>query len=431
MDARSFTCGLAVARRLKWCTAGLLAGVLGLACSACSDGSAGAPQVRLDAGPGSAVFDTPVHIAVRGLPSGLVTVRALTHDSQGRLWRSAAVFRVGRAGTLNLARAVPVSGSYHVADAAGLLWSLRPAFTHTPATQFFMGATGFTVRLQVLAGGRVLAAGTLVRRFSLASRPTVQTVRRDGFASTLFLPGRARPGAPAVVVISGSSGGEDTFTAEALAMDGYPALALGYFKEPGLPGCLCAIRLEYFARAVGWLRAQPTTRDRPLVLFGASRGAEGALLVASYEPHLVNAVVASSPSYLINSSYGGRPGPAWTFHGKPLPVQTDIPVSHIRVPVLLADGGQDSIWDSAGSATAIVDELKGASDPAPYVNLYYPRAGHAFLGEPPYVPYAWYGANGPDGGTQQANALADEQSWVKMINFLNNPWKRVDSVQKG
>ena len=61
-------------------------------------------------------------------------------------------------GTLNLARAVPVSGSYHAADAAGLLWSLSPSFSHNPATQFYLGAPGLTVRVQVLAEGHVQAA---------------------------------------------------------------------------------------------------------------------------------------------------------------------------------------------------------------------------------------------------------------------------------
>jgi dienelactone hydrolase len=412
-------------RTLQWYGSGLLAGVLGLglACSACGGGSAGAGQVRVEAGPAAAAFDTPVHIAVTGLPPGLVTVRAQARDAQGRQWQSAAQFRVGPAGMLNLARAVPVSGSYHVADAAGLMWSLRPTFTSNPATQFYLGAAGFTVHLQVLAGGHVQATATLGRRPPTA-RPTVQSVRRDGFASTLFPPSQTRPGAPAVVVIGGSDGGEDTFTAAALAMDGYPALALGYFKEPGLPQCLCAIPLEYFARAVRWLRAQPVARNRPVVLFGVSRGAEGALLIASSEPHLVNAVVASSPSSDINGAYGGKPGPAWTFHGRPLPTGTLIPVSRIRVPVLLGDGGQDAVWDSVGSASAVVAELKAAHDRAPYLNLYYPGAGHGFLGYPPYFPYSWYGPNGPLGGTSQANSLAAEQSWARMITFLNNPWRR-------
>ena len=409
-------------RLLPWCLAGVMAGAL--ACGGCGGAPAGPRPVRLDAGPAAGVFDTPVHITVRGLPPGLITVQARTRDSQGRPWQSAAQFRAGPAGTLNLARAVPVSGSYHAADAAGLLWSLSPAFTRDPATQFLMGPAGFTVRLQVLAAGRVQATATLGRRWLLPARPTVQTVRRDGFASTLFPPGQARPGAPAVIVIGGSAGGEDTIAAAALAMIGYPALALGYFREPGLPQCLCAIPLEYFARAAGWLAPSPWP--------GAARSscsARPAAPRAPCSPPPTNRTSSTpwwpaSPSADINGGYGGQPGPAWTFHGRPLPTGALIPVRRIRVPVLLSDGGQDAIWDSAASAAAIVTELKDAHDPAPYTNLYYPGAGHAFLGQLPYFPDSLYGHHGPVGGTGQANALAAEQSWARMISFLNHPWRR-------
>ena len=236
--------------------------------------------MRLDAGPVTAPFDTPVHLIISGLPRlGLVTLDAGTTDYQGRTWVSSAEYRATAAGTLNLSTAVPVAGSYHVADAAGLLWSLHPAFTSNPAAQFFMNYTGFSVTVRVLAEGGVQGAVTLRREGITA--PTVQTVSQDGFASTLFVPPKVRPGAPAVVVIGGSNGGEPTLTADALALIGYPALALGYFQEPGLPQCLCSIPLEYFARAVGWLRAQPVARGRPVILVGGSRGAEGALLIAS------------------------------------------------------------------------------------------------------------------------------------------------------
>jgi dienelactone hydrolase len=59
--------------------------------------------------------------------------------------------------------------------------------------------------------------------------------------------------------------------------------------------------------------------------------------------------------------------------------------------------------------------------PRALTNLYYPYAGHAFLGEPPYFSYSGYGHHGPLGGTVQANAQTVEQSWTKMINFLNDP----------
>jgi hypothetical protein len=219
-------------------------------------------------------------------------------------------------------------------------------------TQFYLGTTGFTVRLQVLAGGSVQAAATLVRRWSFATGPTAATVAHDGLAGTLYTPDRVRPGAPAVVVI------------------------------------------------------------------GGSEGAEGALLIASYEPHLFDTVIANSPSSMINGAFGGF-GAAWTFHGKPLP-GAEIPVGNIRVPLLLGDGGQDAVWDSAGSATEIVQELRGSGDRAPYTNLYYPGAGHAYTGTPPYVPYSGYGSRGnTEGGSEQANALAAEQFWAKMITFIN------------
>jgi dienelactone hydrolase len=168
-------------------------------------------------------------------------------------------------------------------------------------------------------------------------------------------------------------------------------------------------------------------RGRRVVLIGGSRGAEAALLIASYEPRLFDAIVADSPSAYINGAFGGT-GAAWTFHGKPLTTGTLIPVANIRVPVLLSDGGHDNVWFSAASATTIVQELRGSGDRAPYTNLYYPDAGHGYAGLPPYLSWTGYGFNGKYiylGGTEQANALASEQFWPKMIKFINNPSARL------
>jgi dienelactone hydrolase len=187
-----------------------------------------------------------------------------------------------------------------------------------------------------------------------------------------------RPGAPVVVVLTGSSGGEDRATAEGLAMSGYPALALAYFKEPGLPQCACGIPLEYFERAVSWLRAQPAGHGRPVVLYGLSLGSEAVLLTASYLPHLADAVVASSPTVTVDATGG----PVWTFGGKPVEPGTSIPVTRIRVPLLIGDGGQDGVWAAAASATLITHELTGSPGHPPVTNLYYPGAGHGYFGLP-------------------------------------------------
>ena len=375
--------------------------------------------MRLDAGPAAAALVDPVHVSVSGLPpAGLVTVQARALDRQGQPWVSAAVFRASATGTLNLATAVPVSGSYHVADAAGLLWSLHPASGATPATGFTVSAAGFTVRLDVLTGGRVRASATLQRE--LLGTASTLTVRRDGFAGTLYTSAAVKPGAPAVVVLGGAEGGQDAAPAIGLAMSGYPALALAYFDEPGLPQCLCSIPLEYFARAVSWLRAQPAGRGRPVVLYGASRGAEAVLLLASYLPHLADGVVASSPTAAINPANNVAQGPAWTFGGQPLASVQNIPVTRIRVPLLMGDGGQDAVWDSAAAASTIMGELRGSPDHAPATNLYYPGAGHYDFGFPPYFPFFTTTDVAELGGSAQADALATEQFWTRMITFLNH-----------
>jgi dienelactone hydrolase len=398
-------------RRHAW---GLACVVLALGGAGCGGGWPGT-RVRLDAGPGAAASSVPVQVSISGLPiGGLVTVQARTADDQGRPWESAAVFRASAAGTVNLASAVPVSGSYHAADAAGLLWSLHPAFATSPGTAFITSRAGFTVRLTVLTGGHVRATGTLKRQLPVTT--STQTVRRDGFAATFYTSPTVRPGAPAVVVLGGYPGGEDTPVAVGLAMSGYPALALAYYRQPGLPDCQCSTPLEYFARAVSWLRARPAGRGRPVVLYGASDGAQAVLLVASYLPHLADAVVASSPTDLIHGASSGT-GPGWTFDGKPLPAGTLIPVTNIRVPLLMGDGGQDAIWDSTGSASTIVSELDRSPGHAPVTNLYYPGAGHYYFGMFPYYPLF---TNAGLGGTQQANALATEQFWARMITFLDH-----------
>ena len=81
----------------------------------------------------------------------------------------------------------------------------------------------------------------------------------------------------------------------------------------------------------------------------------------------------------------------------------------------MGDGGQDAVWDSAGSASAIEAELDRSPGHAPVTNLYYPGAGHYYFGMFPYYPFF---TNALLGGTAQANALATERFWASMIKFL-------------
>jgi len=193
-----------------------------------------------------------------------------------------------------------------------------------------------------------------------------------------------------------------------------------------LCGACSSASLEYFARAARWLRAKPLTHGRPVILYGVSRGGEGALLIASYEPHLFEAVIASSPSANANGAIGGSIGPAgsaWTFHGKPLVPGTEIPVGRIRCRCSSATAG----WTRSGT------RQHRSSSPSCRVLMTRRRTSTCTTRTPgtrssarhPISPYADYGANGDFmGGSQQANALAMERSWARMIEFINDPWHR-------
>jgi dienelactone hydrolase len=77
-----------------------------------------------------------------------------------------------------------------------------------------------------------------------------------------------------------------------LAARGYPVLALAYFREDGLPRELVRIPLEYFRRALLWMRTRPEVDPARVVTLGISRGGELSLILASTFPDLVSGAIA-------------------------------------------------------------------------------------------------------------------------------------------
>jgi dienelactone hydrolase len=268
------------------------------------------------------------------------------------------------------------------------------------------------------------------------------SVARIGFYG-LYCSPAPQPGLrPPVLVFGGSEGGLSTAsTAELLASRGFPALALAYFDEPGLPDALDQIPLEYFIRAANWLGAQPGADAQELAVWGDSRGSEAALLLGAYFPGVVHAVIAGSPSSVTNPAVSlTHPVPgtdsAWTLNGQPLPValpygdpasQFDpaavIPVQKIAGPVLLLVGADDRLWPSPAYARAIMRRLDADHDPYPHQDLVFPEAGHLAGAAFPYDvgPTALTEPMGTLelGGTSFANSVAETSAWQHVLAFLN------------
>lgn len=106
---------------------------------------------------------------------------------------------------------------------------------------------------------------------------------------------------------------------------------------------------DRLAAVVRWAALQPTLRDLPIGLFGASTGAAAALVTAARHPSIVKSVV----------SRGGRPDLA----GDSLP--------KVTAPTLLIVGGHDD-------AVLVLNEQARAKMPGEVALKIVPRATHLF-----------------------------------------------------
>jgi dienelactone hydrolase len=402
--------------------------VLLLVAGGCTQRASEHPQIV--ASPVRATADVPLQITVSGLSAHQrVTVRARTTDGQGYVWASTATLDADSSGVVDLGNAAPISGSYHGADAMGLFRSMAPISASSLGI-FHPAKDGERVELSVEVDGKVLAGETVVR---LLSDPHVvahpEQLSDQGFLGVYEAPADTSTRRPAVLLFGGSEGGlSGTLTAALLASHGYPALAIAYFGAPGLPKTLSNIPLEYFVKALTWLRGQPGVDPAHLFTYGVSRGSEAALLLGVLYPDLVRGVIALVPSDVALCSLSCD-GPVWTVSGSPLPYthefntphptddpNAEIAVEKINGPVFLDCGGADRVWRSCDYADAIITRLVEHHDSHKHVLLSYPDGGHGVGGLIPYLPGTEPAST--DGITTQANPSAREQAWPRLLDFL-------------
>jgi dienelactone hydrolase len=417
--------------------------------------SHGVPQIEIS--PNSAFIDRPVKIGLRNFPARqLVDVQLFCTNVPGQIWQSHAEFLTDHRGNVDLATQTPRSGTYRHADSAGLFWS------SSSTGEGGLGPWRFELAASV--NGRTIATGTLERYLLCPGVRQIQ-VRDHGIRGTLFLPAGKGPW-PTVIVLGGSEGGMPYPQAAAfLAAKGYAAFALAYFRYDDLPTSLENIPLEYFQNAIHWLQARNDIKHNGLAVMGGSRGGELALLLGATFPE-IHAVAAISASGVLWEGLGTNvaadPSPAWTYQGKPLPfmgrveltehqnkelgqisrtnsdaanltywlfeldddsavAKASIPVEKINGPILLISGNNDNLWPSTQMEEMVMKRLKEKRHPFPDRHLAYPGVGH-------FIPIP----NVPTtsnfirelGGDPELTAAAAADSWLRIIDFLNQSLER-------
>lgn len=425
--------------------------------------------------PADDLIDVSRQIVVTGLaPGAQVGIVSQTrrggHGNAGVLWHARAAFVADAQGTVDLTRDAPVSGDYGGVSAMGLIWSQRPEDGKArdvfpqPATE------PLTTTLTATANGESVHA-SFVQRLA-APGVTRQEVRavdnEEGLVGTLYQPDPyAHPGPrPAVLILNGSGGGINEPRAALYASHGYAAFALAYFKAPGLSDYISNTPLEYFERALAWLRKRVQPLHDFVAVSGQSRGGELALLLGATFPEAVSAVIGYVPGAVVHSGQNaaapavGREGPTWLYRGQPLPhlwegnrtatwapfdegpaphrherairtalqdadavARARIRIERARGPVLLLSATDDGSWPSGDYSRMVTAKLAEVRHPYPVQHFDYEGAGHAIVF--PYVPttqlvYAHpvSGRISTGGGEPRANARADAQSWAAVRRFL-------------
>jgi dienelactone hydrolase len=92
-----------------------------------------------------------------------------------------------------------------------------------------------------------------------------------------------------------------------------------------------------------------------------------------------------------------------------------IPVWKIRAPILL----EYSESDSLGPSCQMARRIQSAAGPGTVQILACPNAGHASFGPPVAPSSPSYGGLASLGGTRPGNAFARDDSWAKIVIFLN------------
>ena len=264
----------------------------------------------------------------------------------------------------------------------------------------------------------------------------------------------------AIVLVGGGQWGD--YWGQQFAKKGFVGLSLPYTRLEGLPKLPEEINLEYVENAISWLKKRPEVDPEKIVVMGASRNAELALVVASTLPELVSGVVAYAPSSVSWSNTvlpfnSNDLKPSWKYQGADIPyipmdkisgtdsdkietleywkrglaktdyvTQATIKVEKINGPILLFSGLDDMVWPSSLMADMIEQRIKESNFKNAFQSIKYEKAGHLISSNPEMNSDYRTGKmniNGKDyefefGGTKEGDQKAKQDSKIRLFEFI-------------
>ncbi|XP_069394178.1 bile acid-CoA:amino acid N-acyltransferase-like [Paralichthys olivaceus] len=416
------------------------------------------PAPLLTAAPVRALIDEQISIKGHFLPpSSPVTVCARMHSEDGDLWEAFAHYNTNTDGTVNLTRDHSTGGTYLGCEPMGLFWGLQPSPGAREGLRLRKKnvATPYITHISVLDGhvsasetqGAELAVVTAERWFMAPGVRRIE-IRQNALVGTLFLPPGPGP-FPAMLDLWGMGGGLVEYRSALFASRGYASLSLAYIGHKELPGPQNCVNVDdsYFKSAFHLLQDHPQICADRVGIIGLSFGVYLTLRTATQtgvKPSCLICINGPVGSTIKLSNAEGRTenfesnSKYWvyddqghvTFKEVSSPANLDpeskVKFENITCPLMYIEGEDDLSASSTDNANLIEETLRAAGKSHLFTRLSYPGAGH--LIEPPYSPNSrmslfrvkpeklftlW-------GGHLAPHAAAQEDSWNKMLYFMEN-----------
>lgn len=260
-----------------------------------------------------------------------------------------------------------------------------------------------------------------------------------------------------LVLVLGGSEGNNYFSnlqANMIAAKGFSSAAISYFGGEYQFKSLKNIPLELIDSSRAYIERQIGKYEQ-VYLMGTSRGAELALLYASYRDD-IDGVFAIAPSSYVFQGLESTPIPAWTLNEETIPYlavggdetevddngrilllnkflasvenadsTTEIEVENIKGDILLFSGQDDQLWPASMMADKIENRLELKGFPYQVYNYQYEHAGH-FVSPPAYISQVKEESRFVVGGTLKGDAEAKVEVWQKIMAYLEA--KRNDTL---
>ncbi|ASO07177.1 acyl-CoA thioester hydrolase/BAAT C-terminal domain-containing protein [Arenibacter algicola] len=305
----------------------------------------------------------------------------------------------------------------------------------------------------------LLVIGYFIADSILFSGVKARTINENGIQANYFVKTNTKR-STSIVLIGGGQWGD--YWGQQFANRGYSGLSLPYTQREGLPKLPEEINLEYFEKALAWLKKQPEVDPNKIIVMGASRNAELALLLASVFPRSISGVVAYAPSAVSWSNtvlpYNSNElKSSWKYKGLDIPYvpmdkisgnqlnsinmleywnkglqkadfigQAAIKVEKINGPILLFSGKDDQVWPSSIMADMIEKRLETNTFEHSFQNIKYENAGHLISSNPDDKTSYRTGTikiSGKDyeyeyGGNDEGDFKAKRDAKLKLMEFL-------------